>query len=58
MECPICGSDDFDVINSKQKSSKKKIMEEYLLKCVALRNAFVKNGSIFKVLVMKCLTQD
>ena len=23
MECPICGSDDFDILNSKQKSSKK-----------------------------------
>lgn len=33
MECPICGSDDLEVLNSKQKSSKKKFMEEYLLKC-------------------------
>lgn len=33
MFCPICGSDDVEILNSKQKSSKKKIMEEYLLKC-------------------------
>lgn len=33
MDCPICGSDDLEIINSKQKSSKKKITEEYLLKC-------------------------
>lgn len=33
MECPICGSDDIDLLNSKQKSSKKKLTEEYLLKC-------------------------
>ncbi|WP_405269032.1 HVO_0476 family zinc finger protein [Methanobrevibacter sp.] len=33
MECPICGSDELEVLNSKQKSSKKKFMEEYLLKC-------------------------
>ena len=33
MECPICGSDDIEILNSKQKSSKKKIIEEYLLKC-------------------------
>ncbi|WP_407374479.1 HVO_0476 family zinc finger protein [Methanobrevibacter sp.] len=33
MDCPVCGSDDVEILNSKQKSSKKKIMEEYLLKC-------------------------
>ena len=40
MECPICGSDDFDILNSKQKSSKKKITEEYLLKCVDCGHVF------------------
>lgn len=34
MECPICGSDDIEILNSKQKESKKKFMEEYLLKCL------------------------
>ena len=33
MECPICGSDELEILNSKQKSSKKKFIEEYLLKC-------------------------
>ena len=33
MECPVCGSDEIEILNSKQKSSKKKIMEEYLLRC-------------------------
>ena len=33
MDCPICGSDDIEILNSKQKSSKKKLIEEYLLKC-------------------------
>ena len=33
MECPICGSDEIEILNSKQKPSKKKLMEEYLLKC-------------------------
>ena len=33
MECPICGSDDIEIINSKQKTTKKKFTEEYLLKC-------------------------
>ncbi|MGX8693640.1 MAG: HVO_0476 family zinc finger protein [Methanobrevibacter sp.] len=33
MDCPICGSDDLEILNSKQKSSKTKLMEEYLLKC-------------------------
>ena len=33
MDCPICGSDDIEILNSKQKSSKKKFTEEYLLKC-------------------------
>ena len=33
MDCPICGSDEIEILNSKQKSSKKKMTEEYLLKC-------------------------
>ena len=33
MDCPICGSDEIEILNSKQKSSKKKFIEEYLLKC-------------------------
>ncbi len=33
MECPICGSDEIEILNAKQKSSKKKLTEEYLLKC-------------------------
>ncbi|WP_406533980.1 HVO_0476 family zinc finger protein [Methanobrevibacter sp.] len=33
MECPICGSDELEILNSKDKSSKKKFIEEYLLKC-------------------------
>ncbi|MDO5815047.1 MAG: HVO_0476 family zinc finger protein [Methanobrevibacter sp.] len=34
MDCPICGSDDIEIINSKQKTTKKKLTEEYLLRCV------------------------
>ena len=46
MDCPICGSDDLEILNSKQKSSKKKLIEEYLLKCedcghVCLRMLFL-----------------
>ena len=33
MDCPICGSDDIEILNSKQKTTKKKFTEEYLLKC-------------------------
>lgn len=33
MDCPICGSDDVEILNSKQKTTKKKLTEEYLLKC-------------------------
>ena len=40
MECPICGSDDIEVLNSKQKESKKKFMEEYLLKCFDCGHVF------------------
>ena len=32
MDCPICGSDDIEILNSKQKTTKKKLTEEYLLK--------------------------
>lgn len=40
MECPICGSYDIEILNSKQKSSKKKLMEEYLLKCEECGHVF------------------
>lgn len=33
MECPICGSEELEILNSKQKTSKKKMIEEVLLKC-------------------------
>ena len=40
MDCPICGSDDIEILNSKQKSSKKKVTEEYLLKCEDCEHVF------------------
>jgi uncharacterized Zn finger protein len=40
MECPICGSDEIEILNSKQKSSKKKLTEEYLLKCEECGHVF------------------
>ena len=33
MDCPICGSDDIEILDSKQKTTKKKFTEEYLLRC-------------------------
>ena len=44
MECPICGSDDIEILNSKQNESKKKVMEEYLLK-------HFDSGHVFKDVV-------
>ena len=40
MECPICGSYDVEILNSKQKTSKRKLMEEYLLKCEECGHVF------------------
>ena len=40
MECPICGSDDVEILNSKQKSTKKKFTEELLLKCNDCQHVF------------------
>jgi uncharacterized Zn finger protein len=40
MECPICGSDEIEILNSKQKSSKKKFIEEYLLRCEECQHVF------------------
>ena len=40
MECPICGSDELEILNSKDKSSKKKFIEEYLLKCEECGHVF------------------
>ena len=44
MECPICGFEDIEILNSKHKESKKKLTEEYLLKCSEC-------GHIFKDIV-------
>ena len=40
MECPICGSSELEILNSKEKSSKKKFIEEYLLKCEECGHVF------------------
>ena len=40
MDCPICGSFDVEVLNSKQKSSKKAFTEENLLKCEECGHVF------------------
>ena len=40
MQCPICGSDDIEILNSKKKESKKKFTEEYLLKCFDCGHVF------------------
>lgn len=40
MECPICGSDDIEIINSKVKTTKKVIQEELVLKCVDCEHIF------------------
>ncbi len=40
MECPICGSDDFDILNSKQKSSKKEDYGRIFIKMCRLRSCF------------------
>lgn len=48
MDCPICGSDDIEILNSKQKSSKKKLTEEYLLKCEECGHVFKDTISLKK----------
>lgn len=40
MDCPICGSYEIEIINSKQKTTKKKLTEEYLLKCEECGHVF------------------
>lgn len=40
MECPVCGSDEIEILNSKQKTTKKKFTEEYLLKCEECGHVF------------------
>ena len=48
MDCPICGSDDIEILNSKQKTSKKKLTEEYLLKCEDCGHVFKDTISLKK----------
>ena len=40
MNCPICDSDNIEVLNSKQIESKKKFTEEFLLKCFDCGHVF------------------
>ena len=40
MDCPICGSDDIEIIDSKKKSSKKSFREQQLLKCLDCGHIF------------------
>ena len=40
MECPICGYDDVEILNSKQKNKKKKFTEELLLRCNDCQHVF------------------
>ena len=56
MECPICGSDDIEILNSKQKESKKKVMEEYLLKCFDCGHVFkdvvsAKKPKMYRIII-------
>ena len=44
----ICGSDDIEILNSKQKTSKKKLTEEYLLKCEDCGHVFKDTISLKK----------
>lgn len=40
MECPICGSEDVEILKTKKTSSKKKFMKEFLLKCNECEHVF------------------
>lgn len=56
MECPICGSDDIEILNSKQNESKKKVMEEYLLKCFDCGHVFkdvvsAKKPKMYRIII-------
>ena len=48
MECPICGSDEIEILNSKDKSSKNNFTEEYLLKCQDCNHVFKDSVSAKK----------
>ena len=56
MECPICGSEDIEILNSKQKESKKKFTEEYLLKCFDCGHVFkdivsAKKPKMYRIII-------
>ena len=58
MDCPICGSDDLEIINSKQKSSKKKVTEEYLLKCEDCGHVFKDIISLKKPIAYRLIISE
>ena len=58
MDCPICGSDDVEILNSKQKSSKKKIMEEYLLRCESCGHVFKDMFSVKKPIPSRLIISE
>lgn len=56
MECPICGSDDLETLNSKVIPSKKREIEEFLLKCRECNHVFKdtisqKNPEKFRLII-------
>ena len=58
MDCPICGSDDVEILNSKQKSSKKKIMEEYLLRSESCGHVFKDMFSVKKPIPYRLIISE
>ena len=58
MDCPICGSDDIEILNSKQKSSKKKLTEEYLLKCEDCGHVFKDAVSLKKPIPYRLIISE
>lgn len=58
MDCPVCGSDDVEILNSKQKSSKKKFTEEYLIKCEDCGHVFKDIVSLKKPIPYRLIISE
>ncbi|KZX11745.1 HVO_0476 family zinc finger protein [Methanobrevibacter curvatus] len=58
MKCPICGSDDLETLKSKNFSSKKDEINDFLLKCRECSNVFKESVKIAKPIDFRLIISE
>ena len=58
MECPICGSGDVIILKSKETSSRKKQINDYLLKCKECEHVFKDRVTQHKAIPCRLIVSE